>query len=60
MRRAFAASPHLGRESMPALLQEKRILIKRSGVIEYVADSTESEAEQIAATPKQLPGSLRL
>jgi len=40
MRRALAASQSLGVESVPALLEEKRILIKRSGVIEYVADST--------------------
>jgi AAA+ superfamily predicted ATPase len=40
MRRALAASQSLGVESVPALLEEKRILIKRSGVIEYVADNT--------------------
>jgi SpoVK/Ycf46/Vps4 family AAA+-type ATPase len=40
MRRALAASQSLGVESVPALLEEKRLLIKRSGVIEYVADNT--------------------
>jgi AAA+ superfamily predicted ATPase len=43
VRRALAASQRLGLESMPALLEEKRILIKRSGAIEYVADSTSIE-----------------
>jgi SpoVK/Ycf46/Vps4 family AAA+-type ATPase len=40
LRRALVASPKLGAESVPALLEEKRIVIKRSGVIEYVAHST--------------------
>jgi ATP-dependent 26S proteasome regulatory subunit len=43
VRRALAASQSLGVESVPALLEEKRILIKRSGVIEYVADNTSIE-----------------
>ena len=30
----------LGPESLPALLEEKRLLVNRSGVIEYVADGT--------------------
>jgi AAA+ superfamily predicted ATPase len=40
LRRALAVNPHLGPESMPALLEEKRLLVNRSGVIEYVADGT--------------------
>jgi len=40
LRRAVAASPCLGPESIPALLEEKRFLVNRSGVIEYIADST--------------------
>jgi SpoVK/Ycf46/Vps4 family AAA+-type ATPase len=43
VRRALAAGQRLGLESIPAVLDEKRILIKRSGVIEYVADSTSIE-----------------
>jgi len=40
VRRALAAGRGLGVESLPALLEEKRLLVNRSGVIEYVADST--------------------
>jgi SpoVK/Ycf46/Vps4 family AAA+-type ATPase len=40
MRRVLAAGQSLGVEAVPALIEEKRNLIKRSGVIEYVADST--------------------
>ena len=40
VRRALAASQTLGAESLPALLQEKRLLVNRGGVIEYIADST--------------------
>ncbi len=38
LRRALAASRHLGLECLPAVFEEKRLLINRSGVIEYVAD----------------------
>ena len=38
--RALAATGHLGPESLPALLEEKRLLINRSGVIEFIADGT--------------------
>jgi len=38
LRRALSASPRLGPESVPALLEEKRLLVSRGGVIEYVAD----------------------
>jgi SpoVK/Ycf46/Vps4 family AAA+-type ATPase len=40
LRRALAASPQLGPESLPALLEEKRLLVNRSGVIEYVSGTT--------------------
>jgi SpoVK/Ycf46/Vps4 family AAA+-type ATPase len=40
VRRALARSPKLGPESLPALLEEKRLLVNRSGVIEFIADST--------------------
>src|SRR5258708_4384123 len=38
LRRALAASPRLGTESLPALLEEKRLLINRSGVVEFVSE----------------------
>jgi len=38
LRRALAASGRLGPESLPALLEEKRLLVSRSGVIEYIAE----------------------
>ncbi len=38
LRRALAKNPRLGTESLPALLEEKRLLVNRSGVIEYIAD----------------------
>ena len=38
LRRALAASGHLGPESLPLLLEEKRLLVSRSGVIEYIAE----------------------
>ncbi len=40
VRRALAGSRSLGAESLPALLEEKRLLINRGGVIEFVADSS--------------------
>jgi hypothetical protein len=40
VRRALAGSRSLGAESLPALLEEKRLLINRGGVIEYVADGS--------------------
>lgn len=43
VRRALLAGRSLGIESAPALLEEKRIVIKRSGVIEYVAHRTSIE-----------------
>jgi len=41
IRRALAVSPELGPESFPALLEEKRLLVNRSGVIEYIPTETE-------------------
>jgi SpoVK/Ycf46/Vps4 family AAA+-type ATPase len=40
VRRALATSPTLGPESVPALLEEKRLLVNRSGVIEYIDADT--------------------
>ncbi|HEY6419866.1 MAG TPA: AAA family ATPase [Candidatus Binataceae bacterium] len=40
VRRALAAGRSLSAESLPFLLEEKRLLVNRGGVIEYVADST--------------------
>ena len=40
LRRALATGLRLGPESMPALLEEKRLLVNRSGFIEYIADVT--------------------
>ena len=40
LRRALAATGRLGPESLPALLEEKRLLINRSGYIEFIADGT--------------------
>jgi SpoVK/Ycf46/Vps4 family AAA+-type ATPase len=37
-RRARSASGYLGPESLPILLEEKRLLVNRSGVIEYIAE----------------------
>src|SRR5579872_6893626 len=37
LRRASAADGRLGPDSLPALFEEKRLLVNRSGVIEYVA-----------------------
>ena len=41
IRRALAAKRHLGSESVPILLEEKRLLVNRTGMIEYVADGTD-------------------
>jgi len=40
LRRALAAGGCLGPKSVPFLLEEKRLLVNRSGVLEYVADGT--------------------
>ncbi len=41
VRRAIAADNRLGVESIPSLLEEKRLLISRTGVVEFIADSTD-------------------
>jgi AAA+ superfamily predicted ATPase len=41
LRRALAVTPQLGPESLPALLEEKRLLVNRTGVIEFIASATE-------------------
>lgn len=43
IRRAVALRQHLGPESVSTLLDEKRILVKRTGLVEYVAESTSIE-----------------
>ena len=40
VRRALSQNSKLGPESVPALLEEKRLLVNRSGVVEFIADST--------------------
>jgi SpoVK/Ycf46/Vps4 family AAA+-type ATPase len=40
-KRAFGASPRLGPEAVPAALEEKRLLVNRTGVVEFISGSTE-------------------
>jgi SpoVK/Ycf46/Vps4 family AAA+-type ATPase len=40
LRRALARNARLGPEALPALLEEKRLLINRSGVIEFIPSDT--------------------
>lgn len=40
VRRAVASGHPLGPESIPALLEEKRLLVNRTGVIEFISDGT--------------------
>jgi SpoVK/Ycf46/Vps4 family AAA+-type ATPase len=40
VRRALAISPTLNEQSLPALFEEKKLLINRSGAIEFISDST--------------------
>src|SRR5260370_42182973 len=40
LRRARAVDPALGPHSLPVLLEEKRMLVSRAGVIEFIADPT--------------------
>jgi hypothetical protein len=40
VRRAMSGGRRLGPDSMPALLEEKKLLVNRSGVIEFISDST--------------------
>jgi SpoVK/Ycf46/Vps4 family AAA+-type ATPase len=41
VRRAVSTTGHLGSDSLPALLEEKRLLVNRSGVVEFVTGNTE-------------------
>ena len=41
LRRGLVGGAALSSESLPALLEEKRLLVNRSGVIEYVSDGTD-------------------
>jgi SpoVK/Ycf46/Vps4 family AAA+-type ATPase len=41
VRRALAAGHRLGVESLPALLEEKRLLVNRSRVVEFIAATTD-------------------
>jgi SpoVK/Ycf46/Vps4 family AAA+-type ATPase len=41
LRRALAAGGRLSPESLPAVLEEKRLLVNRGGVIEYVSSGTD-------------------
>lgn len=43
VRRALAASQRLGADSLGALLEEKRLLVNRSGVIEFITGNTDVE-----------------
>jgi len=40
VRRALAGGKTLGAASLPILLEEKRLLVNRTGMIEYIADGT--------------------
>jgi AAA+ superfamily predicted ATPase len=40
LQRALASGHKLGADAMPALLEEKKLLVNRSGFIEFVAEST--------------------
>jgi len=40
IRRAMAAHGRLGPESLPAVLEEKRLLVNRTGVIEFISERT--------------------
>jgi SpoVK/Ycf46/Vps4 family AAA+-type ATPase len=41
LRRALALNPTLGPHSLPALFEEKKLLINRSGAIEFIGDSAD-------------------
>jgi SpoVK/Ycf46/Vps4 family AAA+-type ATPase len=44
IRRAAAAGHPLGPQSIPALLEEKKLLVNRTGVIEFISDATRLSA----------------
>ena len=54
LRRALAVSPRLGPESLPALLEEKRLLVNRSGVIEFIADGNRARRRRRSGRPQDL------
>ncbi|MDZ7379643.1 MAG: AAA family ATPase, partial [candidate division KSB1 bacterium] len=43
IRRALAHHKRLGPEAIPALLEEKRLVVNRTGLVQYVADGTTLE-----------------
>ena len=43
IRRAVAETGRLGMESLPVLFEEKRLLVNRSGTIQYIAEGTQIE-----------------
>lgn len=43
IRRALAGGRRLGPESIPALLEEKRMLVNRSGVVEFISEAGDME-----------------
>lgn len=43
LRRALAGTKHLGRASLPALYQEKRQLVNRSGMVQFIAEGDNIE-----------------
>ena len=49
LRRALAANRAFDPSRYSALLEEKRLLVNRSGVIEYIADATEHRARSAAS-----------
>ena len=44
IRRAVAEGGHLGMDALPVLFEEKRLLVNRSGTIQYIADGAQIEA----------------
>ena len=43
VRRALAQTHHLGAESLPALFEEKRLLVGRTGTVQYMTEGTRIE-----------------
>jgi hypothetical protein len=44
VRRAVSTTQQLGPQAVPALLEEKKLLVNRSGLVQYVADGTKIES----------------
>lgn len=40
VRRAITTTKHLGPDAVPSLLEEKKLLVNRSGLVQYVTDGT--------------------